>query len=150
MKKLCYRAILLVLSVVMIVSFSGNAVAAPIEEIQPYSSSYLSNYLAYTYAAGNGKVQVWFSITGTPKTNEIGAMTIILKESSNGTDWTTANTFQHTKDDDMLFYGKDCVTSHVDYDGTAGRYYYAIVTIWGGADGVGDSRRITTKVIQAT
>lgn len=150
MKKGCHRAISLVLALIMIISISGNAVAAPPDEMQPYSSSYLSNYLAYTYAAGGGKVQVWFMITGTPKTTEVGALTIILKESTNQTDWTTVETFRHTTHEDMLFYGEDSVASHVDYDGTAGRYYYAIVTIWGGANGTGDSRKITTDVIQAT
>lgn len=48
--------------------------------------------------------------------------------------------------------GHDAIhySSHVDYQGIAGRYYKAYVTIWAGKDGGGDTRYFWTSVKTAT
>lgn len=115
--------------------------AAPLESAQPYGSKYLSIYSAYVYVAPNGEVQVWFDVMGTGDMDEIGALSIILYESSNGTDWSRAESFLHESTSGMLFYNDYYVSSHVSWPyGSTSKQYKAYVCIWAGKDGDGDAR----------
>lgn len=113
------------------------------------ASDYLDYYSASLYSDGSGEVSVWFDVTGTGTMDEIGALTILLQESSNNSTWSTVKTFRYTDYSNMMEYDSiDCV-SGVYYSGNAGRYYRAYVTVWAGKDGGGDSRQILTSVVQA-
>lgn len=144
MNKRLSRSIAFFLTVVLIVSMGASATAAT------EASDYLDSYSAYTYAAGSGKIQIWFDVTGTGTMNKIGALTIVLKESTDGSTWTTVQTFRYTSYSSMLASNKATHTSNVDYSGVSGRYYQAVVTVWAGtSDTVGDSRQITTSKVKA-
>lgn len=83
--------------------------------------------------------------------DDIGTLTIILYESSTGTgSWTCVKTFKHATYTNMLGHNKMRYGSHVSYQGVAGRYYKAYVTIWAGKDGGGDTRYMWTSVKKAT
>ena len=150
MTKLHHRIVSLALSVLFALSLCGNAFAARYEEsVQPQASNYLNGYTAYVYSPGNGKVQVWFTVSGAGVMDELGALTVILKESTDQQNWTIAKVFRFTNTSDMLFYNRSAVSSHVECTGVAGRYYAAAVTVWGGKNGNGDSRQVTTPIAQA-
>ena len=113
------------------------------------SSSYLTRSSAYLWAEGDGKISIWFDVTGTGTMDEIGALTIILQKSSNETTWSTVKTFSYSDYPNMMEYDSvDCV-SGVYYSGTEGMYYRAYVTVWAGKDGNGDSRQILSATVQA-
>jgi hypothetical protein len=113
------------------------------------ASDYLDFYSAYVYAEGGGLVSVWFDVTATGTMDEVGAITILLQESSNNSTWSTVKTFLYTDYPNMMKYNRiDCV-SGVYYSGIAGRYYRAYVTVWAGKGGNGDSRQILTTSIRA-
>ena len=124
--------------------------AAAIEPIQPYASDYLTSYNTYIYAAGGGKIQVWFSVMGTNDMDEIGVLSIRLYESTDNTNWTRVKTYSHENYSSMLaeddFYHSSCVS----YQGVAGRYYKAYVCIWAGKDGGGDTRYMWATSVKAT
>lgn len=141
-----------ILSLVLIIAIMAptSAQAAIIEPVQPYASSYLSSYSAYVYPASSGKVQVYFEVHGTNYMDELGCLSVSLYESTDNVNWTWKKTFTHDSTSGMLGYNVYYHGGHVDYQGVAGRYYKAYVTIWGGDNGDGDSRSFWTSAKKAT
>lgn len=134
--------------------FMVNVQAETDTQIQPYASYYLDNYGAYVYPAGNSLIQVYFNVSGAGTMDELGALTIQLYEcptnSSNIDDWEWKTTFKYDTTPSMLSYNDDYHSGHVDYYGTAGKWYKAYVCIWGGKDGAGDTRYFWTSAKKAT
>lgn len=124
--------------------------ATAVETVQPRASYYLSSYNAYVYPAGNGKIQVWFSVTGTDDMDTLGALTIQIYESTNNSTWTWKKSFSNGNYPSMVGYDDYYHSGHVDYQGVAGRYYRAYVCIWAGKDGDGDTRYFYTSSKKAT
>lgn len=131
---------------VLVMTIPMGASAATPETVQPQASSYLTSYNAYVYLPGDGEVRVYFNAEGTGYMDELGALTIELWESSNGSDWDWVETFNHDTTSGMLSYNDNYHSGYVSYDGTAGYYYKAYVGIWGGKNGSGDSRYFWTSV----
>ena len=142
-KELLFKVTILILVVALVCPVGVNAVA-------PRASDYLAMYSAYIYPAGWGKVQVWFSVDGTGYMDEIGALEIQLYESKDNVNWTWVKTFDFQDYSDMLEYNDYTYTSHVEYNGTIGRYYKAYVCVWAGKEGDGDTRYFWTPVEKAT
>ena len=120
--------------------FQNPVSAATVEPIQPRASDYLSGYSAYVYVTDSGEVQVWFDVMGTGWMDEIGALSILLYESSDGTNWTWVKTFRHEATEGMLFYDDYYVSSYVSCQGSKTKQYKANVGVWAGKDGDGDVR----------
>lgn len=138
------RIVAILLFFVMVMGFSTVAFAA---DNSPMASKYLTSYSAYIWSGGNEDISIWFDVTGTGTMDEIGALTIILQESGDNSEWSTVQTFRYTNYSNMLEYNSaDCV-SNVDYSGAEGMYYRAYVTVWAGIDGDGDSRQILTETV---
>ena len=136
-----------IISIVLIV-----AILCPINvfAMETRASHYLSSYSAYIYPAGWGNVQVWFNVDGTGYMDEIGALEIKLYESRDNETWTWVKTFQFSDYSDMLAYNDFTHMSHVEYNGTIGRYYKAYMCVWAGKDGDGDTRYFWTPAEKAT
>ena len=134
--------------------FMVNVQAETDPQIRPYASYYLDNYGAYVYPAGNSLIQVYFNVSGAGTMDELGALSIQLYEcstnSSNIDDWEWKTTFTYDSTPGMLSYNDDYHSGHVDYYGTAGKWYKAYVCIWGGEDGDGDTRYFWTSAKKAT
>ena len=140
--------IALVLAVALILPMSVGATA--IETVQPRSSAYLDSYNAYVYPAGNGKIQVWFTVTGTDDMDTIGSLRIAIYESTDKSNWTWKRTFTNQSNPEFIANNDYYHSGHVDYQGVAGRYYRAYVCIWAGRDGDGDTRYFYTSAKLAT
>ena len=82
--------------------------------------------------------------------DEIGVLTIKIYESTDASNWTWVETFNHNTTSGMLTYDDIYYTGHVDYQGTIGRYYKAYVCIWAGKDRDGDTRYMRTQPKKAT
>lgn len=126
------------------------AQAAAPETSEPMASAYLAAYTAYVCAMGSGDLEIWFEVTGTRTIPRIGVLTIRLYESTDNQNWYWVETFLHEDHAGMLKSNSYFCVSHVDYQGIAGRYYKAYVTIWGGNEETGDARYIWTPVERAT
>lgn len=156
MKKTCFsffhRFLVTILVASLLVPVGALASSGSIEQLR--ASEYLSNYGAYIYAAGGGKVQVWFDVQGTDFMDELGALSIEIYEcsfnSSNLSDWTWKKTFTHDSTSGMLSYNDNFHGSSVDYYGTAGKWYMAYLCVWGGKNGDGDTRYFWTTAKKAT
>lgn len=133
------RVIAFLLVIVLVAPTSVSA------SVQPRASDYLSLYSAYVYLPGDGEVRVYFNVQGTTTLDEIGALSIKIYESTDGTNWTWMKTFKHNTTSGMLGYNDFYHSGYVSYNGIAGRYYKAYVCIWGGKDGNGDTRYFYTS-----
>ena len=142
-KSVLIKVVVLLLVVVLACPVNANAV-------EPRASDYLGAYTAYVYPAGWGKVQVWFTVTGTNDMDEIGTLTIQLYESKDNENWTWLKTYDYPDNPGMLDYNDYTHTGHVEYNGTIGRYYKAYVCVWAGKDGDGDTRYFWTTPKKAT
>lgn len=138
------------LFLVMALTLSVSALPATAETAQPRGSAYLDSYNAYIYPAGSGKIQVWFTVTGAGTQDALGALTIQLYESTDNSTWKWVKAYSHNNYPDMMGYNKFYHSGHVDYQGVAGRYYRAYVSIWGGGMTVGDNRYFYTSSKKAT
>lgn len=133
------RVIAFLVVIALIIPMDASAL------VQPRASDYLSSYNAYVYLPGTGEVRVYFNVEGTNYMDELGALSISIYESTDGTNWTWKKTFTHDSTSGMLSYNDDYHSGYVSYSGVAGRYYKAYVCIWGGKDGNGDTRYFYTS-----
>ena len=85
------RIICLVLVFSMIIAIPAYA-----SEQSQRASSYFSSFKAYCYTSDSGQLAVYFKVIATDTMDELGASTIKVQRSSNGTNWSTVQTF--TKD----------------------------------------------------
>ena len=140
---LFFRAAALLLALVLVCPIHAGAV-------EPRASDYLTSYNAYPYAAGWGKIQIWFNVKADSYMDDIGSLSILIYESTDNTNWTWVKTFTHDTTAGMLAQNEIFYQSHVEYQGVIGRYYKAYVCIWAGKDGGGDTRYFWTGPIKAT
>lgn len=140
---LFFRAAALLLALVLVCPIHAGAV-------EPRASDYLTSYNAYPYAAGWGKIQIWYDVTATNYMDDLGALKVMIYESTDNTNWTWVETFTHNQTPGMLAQNDFYYQSHVEYQGVIGRYYKAYVCIWAGKDGGGDTRYFWTGPIKAT
>lgn len=140
---LFFRAAALLLALVLVCPIHAGAV-------EPRASDYLDSYNAYPYAAGWGKIQIWYDVTATNYMDDLGALKVMIYESTDNTNWTWVETFTHNQTPGMLAQNDFYYQSHVEYQGVIGRYYKAYVCIWAGKDGGGDTRYFWTGPIKAT
>ena len=138
-----FRITALLISLLMLCPLNANAA-----EVR--ASYYLDSYSAYVYAAGGGKVQICFSVTGVNYMDDIGCLSIELYESTDNSNWEWVDSYTDTNTSNLLAQNKIHYSSYVDYQGVAGRYYKAYVCIWAGKDGNGDSRYYWTSSTKAT
>jgi hypothetical protein len=124
--------------------------ASATDTVQPRASYYLDSYNAYVYPAGNGKIQVYFSVIGTDYMDTLGSLRIEIYESTDNSNWIWKRTFTNESNPELLGYDHYFYGNHVDYQGVAGRYYRAYVCIWAGKDGDGDTRYFYTSSKLAT
>ena len=140
MRKKVWRVIALVLAISTVLSAPAYA--------QTRASNFISSYGGYLYSTGS-TIQVYVNVVGTDVSDNIGSTTIVLKESTDQSTWSTVKTFSYTNYSVMMGHNTYIYDFHVDYtNAVSGRYYYARVTIWVGRSGNGDSRTFNTPVIQ--
>lgn len=138
-------AILLVLSVFVSGGTSVSA-ATVMEEISPHASVYLSSYSAWTSIDSDNKIYVYYDVDATDTVARIGAKLIVLQVKDAGV-WTNVLTKTGTVTNGMLLQNKASHLGAITYQGTEGKTYRAVVTVYAGPASGGDSRIITTNSV---
>ena len=136
------------LAIVLMIPFGANA-AVP-KTVAPCASDYLASYTSYICHMGGGDLEIWYRVTGVGEWADIGVLSIQLFESTDQVKWTRVTTFEHYKYDTMLGHNTGHHMSHVDYEGSTGKYYKAYVCIWAGDGTNGDARYFWTDVEYAS
>lgn len=127
-----------------------TAGAAVPEAVIPRASDYITAYNAYICPMGDGELDIWFRLVATDDWADVGALTIELYEATEITKWTLVETYSHRNHSNMMVEDYYFCMSHVDYDGTPGKYYKAYVTLWAGDENGGDTRYLWTTAKLAT
>lgn len=132
------KFVTLLLALMLIVPYPVNAAESDI--VQPYASNYLDSYNTYIYVTSSGEVQVWFTVVADNVMDEVGALSVILYESTDNSNWTRVKTYSHENYSSMLRYDNYVHSSYVSYNGSTTKYYKAYVCLWAGKNGSGDTR----------
>ncbi len=132
---------LIALCLILSLCFPVSANATETSDSSARASYYLDAYSAYVHVTSGDQVQVWFEVMGTGDMDEIGALSIMLYESSDGSNWTLVKTFLHNTTSGMLHEDDYYVSSHVSWDkGSVSKQYKAYVGVYAGKNGTGDTR----------
>ena len=105
----------------------------------PFALSYRCEQ---TISHTSPRYNVW---AGRQEGSEVGAKTIYLYESTNGSDFTKVATYNSSSYPGMLDSGWSYGDTPVEYTGVAGRYYYAVVKCYAGNSTGGDYRWYDTS-----
>jgi len=114
------------------------------------SSAYLDSYRAFLTAKGSGRVSVTVDVRGTNYMTDIGAETIYIFESTDNVDFTMVATYEVEDYPDMMGSGSFYYETPIIHEGTAGRYYFAVVDVYAGNSSGGHTRQYETVSIRAT
>ena len=93
------------------------------------------------------KFQAYFSVAAFNSMDELGASSIKIQQSSDGSNWTTVKTY--TKAAYPYLIGRDTGihSAFVTYTGTTGYYYRAQITLYAKqGNGIGELVRYTSRI----
>lgn len=138
------------LIIVLSLLLPAHVTAATPETVQPTASYYLSAYSAYICPLAQYDIQIWWNVIGTGGMADIGALTIMLYESTDKVSWTWVKTYTHNVYTQMLDHNTGQGINYVFYDGDHQCYYKAYVSIYAGNGTNGDTRYFWTPVVQGT
>ena len=123
------------------------AIPAYAQEVTPRGSDELSAYRAYCTKKASTSVAVSYQVIGVGIIDEIGANTIKVQYSSDGTNWTTAKTFQKASYPSMVDYNTGMHAGTLTATVPAGMQYRAYVVFYGENDGSSTTRFYYTSII---
>lgn len=123
------------------------AVPSYAQEITPRGSNELSSYRAYCTKTASTTVVVSYQVIGTDIIDEIGANTIKVQYSSDGTNWTTAKTFRKASYPSMVDYNTSMHGGTLTATVPSGKQYRAYVEFYGEKDGSSTTRYYYTPII---
>lgn len=137
------------IALVLVFSFAApiTVSATTTDTITPRASYYLSSYNTYICDMGNGRIEIWYDVTGTGDMDEIGVLAIELYEVNSNGSLTWIKTFLYEDYDTMLAYDDWSHTSCVSYQGSSTKTYKAYVCIWAGKNGDGDTRYMWARMV---
>lgn len=121
----------------------------PMASAAVYSSDYISASNATISKVSSGVVRIRYNVYGKYGVNEAGAKKVVVYESSDESTWTPKKTFYSSTTSDMIAYGVMNTSLSVTYNGRAGYYYMAEVTVYAGTDGTGDTDIEITGSVKA-
>lgn len=116
--------ILLIIALV----FPMTAFASEIAE--PRASNYFAAESCYLDKTSDTEFDVWFEATGVGTMDEIGASTVQIQRSTDGSNWTTVKTFSKASYSEMIDKNTTAHCCGLSYTGTKGYYYRAYVQFY--------------------
>lgn len=139
----------LVCTLVLCAGLTVPAWAADTEEIAPRrASDYLTYYAAYALTAPNGGVVIEFEVEGTGRMDLVGASYIVVQEKV-GTKWIGVSTYLGSTSNGMLSGNDYSHIGSITYQGTPGKEYRALATVYAENSSGDDSRTIITNSVTA-
>lgn len=116
--------LLLVLSMMLVIP----AFAA--ETTTPKSSSFFGSSSVYLCNVSGTSFEAWFDVIAVRGMDVIGAKTIKIQRSSDGTNWTTVKTCTMDSYSNLIDYDTVSHSAGISYTGTSGYYYRAYIQLY--------------------
>lgn len=133
-----------IFALIMISSLLCTTASAAVQ-----SSAYLDGYSAGLTADPHGAMVITVDVTGVGYMSKIGAKTIYVYESTNGTDFYWVATYESSNYPKMMGSGTYLYDDVITHQGTPGLYYCATVCVYAGNSSGGDERYCDTAIRQA-
>lgn len=133
-----------ILALMMISSLLCTAASANVK-----SSAYLNGYSAMLTADRGGEMVITLDVTGVGYMPKLGANTICVYESTNGTDFHWIATYEKKDYPEMMGSGTSFYEDVITFQGVVGRYYYATAFVYAGNSSGGDERACDTAIKRA-
>lgn len=115
------------------------------------ASDYFDSYNISATAAGGGKVRVSVLVNGTRTMQEIGTTSIAIYEyQSSSSSYTKVYTYTTSNTTGMTVKNDYSMGKSVTYQGTPGKYYYAIVTLYAKDASGSEKLLVNTNIVTAT
>lgn len=105
-------------------------VSAYATEQNQKASSYFAAYRAYCTATSSTSLTVSVHVIATGEMEEIGASSVVVQKSSDGTNWSTAKTFSKGSTSGMIDTDTGSHAFTLTCSKTPGNYYRAYVTFY--------------------
>lgn len=118
---------ILCILIVCVMLFSTTALA--VEVNTPRASSYFVTTSAKIKETSSG-LEIWFDTTGTGIMDQIGAKTVVLYRSADGSSWTSIKTFTKEAYPEMIRKDAGAHSCCLTYSASKGYYYKAYVTFY--------------------
>ena len=112
----------------------------------PQASYYLSYYAATADTGSFHRVSISFDVDATGRMDLVGASFIVVQEKINGV-WTGVETYYGSTQNGMLAASAYSHVGSINYVGTSGKEYRALVTVYAGNGTGSDSRTIATNSV---
>lgn len=111
------------------------------------ASHFFTAYEAYCYKASSTELRVYFTVIATGGMDELGASSIKIQRSSDGTNWTTMKTYTKENYSQMIDTDTACHGAYISYTATSGYYYRAHVSFYAkNSSGTGQLYYYTEKI----
>ena len=107
------------------------AIPAYAQEVTPRASTELSSYRAYCTKVSSTQISAFYQVIGTTALDEIGANTVKIQYSSDGTNWTTAKTFRKADYPSMVDHNTGAHALTLTATVPSGKQYRAYVEFYG-------------------
>lgn len=134
-------ALVLVLATVMAVPVWASAAEERASQFFMSSNVYLHKETSTTFLA-------CFSVTAMGEMDELGAKSIKIQRSADGSDWLTVRTFSKDYDTHLICSNTSSHATYVSYNGSTGYYYRALITLYAKNDeGTGEWHRYTSSIL---
>lgn len=125
------------------------AVTDPGPDADVYSSRYFTEKYAAASARGNGIVSFSFDAVATGTMDRIGATQIIVYEQTSSGAFTPVYTYNLVNKPNMMKSNANSASSLVNYQGKAGCYYNAKITLQATKNGSSETVSIKTNNVKA-
>lgn len=106
------------------------AIPAFAAEAAPRASNYFGSHSVYLNRVSSTKLEVCFSVTAVGGMDELGASTIIVQRSSDGTNWEDMKTYTKDAYTNMIAKDTGFHSSSVSYTCTSGYSYRAYIQFY--------------------
>ena len=116
------------LLLVLAMALSIPAFAA--ETSDPRSSSFFARSSVYLANVSGKSFEAWFEVTAVGGMDILGAKTIKIQRSSDGSNWTTMKTFSKDTYTNLVDTNTGYHATGVSYTGSSGYYYRAYIQLY--------------------
>lgn len=107
-------------------------------------SDYLDSYVCSVTPKADGEIVVSATVNAIVNATQIGASDVYIYESSDDVYFTCVEEYHYEDYPDMMGSGRHFNRDVATYEGTPGKYYYAVVYVYAGNSTDGDTRRYET------
>ena len=116
--------------VILVIALCMTTTVYASEGKESRSSRFFMSYSAFLSKKSDTTFEAWFDVVGMSVMEEIGASTIRIQKSADGSNWTTIVTYRKETSTYLTDRNTAGHAACVSYIGTPGFYYRAVIVLY--------------------